>query len=103
MTIQALQNICGAYYKAIAGFYKAGRIPMPLPEFDLEQIRYEHRFAPFSDLSTPPAIGYMDFCAQKAALFQTSQEDLFSSAAKHFHQARVILELLPNLDSEVRQ
>lgn len=101
MIIQALQNICGGYYKALAGFHKSGKIPKPLPEFDLEQIRYEHRFAPFTELTTPPAIGYLDFCAQKAALLMTSQEGLFTSAAKHFHQARSILELVPSLDPEV--
>lgn len=101
MFTQALQNICGGYYKALAGFLKAGRIPQPLPEFDLEQIRYEHRFAPFAELTTPPAINYNDFCAQKNALLKLSQEELFLSAGKHFHQARTILELVPNLDSEV--
>lgn len=95
------QNICGGYYKALAGFLKAERIPQPLPEFDLEQIRYEHRFAPFAELTTPPAIGYGDFCTQKSALLMASQEDLFLAAAKHFHQARTILEHIPNLDSEV--
>lgn len=95
------QNICGGYYKAFAGFLKAGRTPQPLPEFDLEQIRYEHRFAPFAELTTPPAIGYNDFCTQKCALLMASQEDLFFAAAKHFHQARTILEHIPNLDSEV--
>ena len=101
MFMQALQNICGGYYKALAGFLKARRIPQPLPEFDLEQIRYEHRFAPFADVTTPPAIGYNDFCAQRSALLMASQEDLFLSAAKHFQQARAILEIIPNLDPEV--
>jgi N-alpha-acetyltransferase 35, NatC auxiliary subunit len=101
MFTQALQNICGGYYKALAGFTKADRIPQPLPEFDLEQIRYEHRFAPFAELTTPPAIGYSDFCLQKSSLLMASQEDLFLSAAKHFHQARSILEMVSNLDPEV--
>lgn len=101
MITQALQNICGGYYKALAGFRKADRIPQPLEEFDLEQIRYEHRFAPFAELTTPPAIGYNDFCAQKSALLMSCQEDLFLAAAKHFHQARSILEIIPNLDAEV--
>jgi N-alpha-acetyltransferase 35, NatC auxiliary subunit len=101
MSMQALQNICGGYYKALAGFLKAERIPQPLPEFDHEQIRYEHRFAPFAELATPPPISYRDFCSQKEALLMASQEDLFLSAAKHFQQARAILELIPNLDPEV--
>ncbi|CAG9806815.1 unnamed protein product [Chironomus riparius] len=101
MFTQALQNVCGGYYKALAGFHKANRIPQPLAEFDLEQIRYEHRFAPFAELSTPPAIGYNDFCSQKWALLKLTQEELFLSAAKHFHQARTILEHISNLDAEM--
>lgn len=101
MFTQALQNLCGGYYKALAGFHKSERIPQPLPEFDLEQVRYEHRFAPFADLVTPPPIGYNEFCAHKMVLMRLSQEDLFLSAAKHFHQARTILEHIPNIDPEV--
>lgn len=101
MFMQALQNICGGYFKALAGFIKADRIPQPLGEFDLEQIRYEHRFAPFAELTTPPAIGYNDFCAQKNALLMSNKEELFLAAAKHFHQARSILEIIPNIDAEV--
>jgi N-alpha-acetyltransferase 35, NatC auxiliary subunit len=102
MFTQALQNICGGFYKALAGFHKANRIPQPLAEFDHEQIRYEHRFGPFAELTTPPAIGYSDFCSQKRTLLlKQSQEELFLNAAKHFHQARSILELIPNLDPEV--
>lgn len=101
MFTQALQNVCGGYYKALAGFHKANRIPQPLSEFDHEQIRYEHRFGSFAELSTPPAIGYSDFCSQKKALLKLSQEELFFNAAKHFHQARSILECIPNLDPEV--
>lgn len=101
MLTQALQDVCGGYYKALAGFHKANRIPQPLSEFDHEHIRYEHRFAPFAELQTPPAIGYNDFCHQKATLLMQSQENLFLQAAKHFHQARTILEHAPNLDDEV--
>lgn len=101
MFTQALQNVCGGYYKALAGFHKANRIPQPITEFDHEQIRYEHRFAPFAELSTPPSIGYNEFCAQKLALLKLSEEELFLSAAKHFHQARTILEHISNHDQEV--
>lgn len=101
MFTQALQDVCGGYYKALAGFHQANRIPLPLQEFDHEHIRYEHRFGPFAELQTPPAIGYNDFCHQKRMLMMASQEELFSAAAKHFHQARTVLEHAPNLDAEV--
>lgn len=101
MFTQALQDVCGGYYKALAGFHKANRIPLPLQEFDHEHIRYEHRFGPFAELQTPPAIGYNDFCHQKRMMMAASQEELFAAAAKHFHQARTVLEHAPNLDAEV--
>lgn len=101
MFTQALQDLCGGYYKALAGFHKANRIPLPLQEFDHEHIRYEHRFGPFAELQTPPAIGYNDFCHQKQMMMSASQEELFKAAAKHFHQARTVLEHAPNLDAEV--
>ncbi|CRL07219.1 CLUMA_CG020200, isoform A [Clunio marinus] len=100
MITQALQNLCGGYYKALAAFWKAKKIPQPLPEFNLERIRYEHRFAPFAELTTPPAIGYNDFCSQRNTLLIETQENLFFTAAKHFYQTKTILEHIPNLDTE---
>lgn len=98
---QALQNMCGGFYRGLAGFLKENRIPQPLSEFDFEQVRYEHRFAPFAELTTPPPMPYQEFKKVKDLLMQTSAEDHFASAAKHFQQAKCILEQIPNPDQEV--
>lgn len=98
---QAMQNMAGGYYKGLAGFIREERIPQPLSEFDFEQVRYEHRFAPFAELTTPPPMQYGDFKRVKLFLLNSPGEELFAHAAKHFHQARCILEQIPNLDHEV--
>ena len=38
-----------------------GKIRRPRTEFDDERIRYEHRFAPLGQVSTPPLVPYMQF------------------------------------------
>ncbi|XP_058830798.1 N-alpha-acetyltransferase 35, NatC auxiliary subunit isoform X3 [Topomyia yanbarensis] len=97
---QAMQNMCGGYYKALGGFIGEERIPEPLPMFDNEKVRFEHRFAPFATLSTPPPMAYSDFKLMKSYLLKSPAEELYASAAKHFHEARVLLESYPNPDEE---
>lgn len=87
---QAMQNICGGFYKvtgslldiingylnfakflvstyewiifqALVGFRMDGRIPLPESQFDCERVRYEHRLLPFSSLLTPPPVPYKKF------------------------------------------
>lgn len=38
-----------------------GKIRRPRPEFDNERVRYEHRFAPLAQVSTPPLVPYVQF------------------------------------------
>ncbi|XP_055531475.1 N-alpha-acetyltransferase 35, NatC auxiliary subunit isoform X3 [Wyeomyia smithii] len=97
---QAMQHMCGGYYKALGGFIGEERIPEPLPMFDNEKVRFEHRFAPFATLSTPPPMAYADFKLMKSYMLKSPAEELYSSAAKHFHDARVLLESYPNPDEE---
>uniref|UniRef100_A0A182JRR2 Protein MAK10 homolog n=1 Tax=Anopheles christyi TaxID=43041 RepID=A0A182JRR2_9DIPT len=97
---EAMETLCGGYYKALVGFYKEDRIPEPLPLFDDEQVRFEHRFAPFANLSTPPPMPYGDFRQMKFIMLQSSATDLYAAAAKHFHEARTLLETFPNPDEE---
>ncbi|XP_055627653.1 N-alpha-acetyltransferase 35, NatC auxiliary subunit isoform X2 [Toxorhynchites rutilus septentrionalis] len=97
---QAMQNMCGGYYKALGGFIAEERIPEPLPMFDNEKVRFEHRFAPFATLVTPPPMAYSDFKLMKTYLLKSPPEELYASAAKHFHEARVLLESYPNPDEE---
>ncbi|XP_062550331.1 N-alpha-acetyltransferase 35, NatC auxiliary subunit isoform X2 [Armigeres subalbatus] len=97
---QAMQNMCGGYYKALGGFIGEDRIPEPLPMFDNEKVRFEHRFAPFATLSTPPPMAYSDFKLMKTYLLKSPADELYAAAAKHFHEARVLLESYPNPDEE---
>ncbi|BES95699.1 unnamed protein product [Nesidiocoris tenuis] len=102
MLNQALQNMCGGYYKAMVAFKKDRKIPLPHPEFDCEQVRYDHRFAPFINvLLTPPPVQYNEFREMTTALEQSDSRDLYNTGCKHFHQARSILETIHNPDQEV--
>ena len=40
------------------GLQVEGRLQRPHAEFDNEQVRYEHRFWPFSAVVTPPPVQY---------------------------------------------
>ena len=42
----------------IVGLKKDNKISMPNSSFDNEAIRYDHRFAPFSNMLTPPSMPY---------------------------------------------
>lgn len=96
---QALQNMCGGYYKALLGFRFEGKLLVPNPQFDCEQVRYDHRFAPFQNLLTPPPVQYAELREMTSLQsFQQSPVDssfLYIGGCKHFHQARQLLESLP--------
>lgn len=47
--------------QAMIGLREAGKVKLPLQEFDSEQVRYEHRFLPFSVVMTPPPVHYDQF------------------------------------------
>lgn len=38
-----------------------GKVRKPKFELDSEQVRYEHRFAPFNGVLTPPPVHYLQF------------------------------------------
>lgn len=38
-----------------------GKVRKPQFELDSEQVRYEHRFAPFNSVVTPPPVHYVQF------------------------------------------
>ncbi|XP_055689664.1 N-alpha-acetyltransferase 35, NatC auxiliary subunit homolog [Lutzomyia longipalpis] len=98
---QALQNVCGGFYKGLTGFVKDGRIQQPAAIFDNEKIRFDHRFAPFACLKTPPMVPYFEFRLMRSHLLKLSSAELYLAAAKHFHQGRTILESIPNPDAEM--
>ncbi len=45
-----------------------GKVRKPQFELDSEQVRYEHRFAPFNSVVTPPPVHYIQFKVQEQAL-----------------------------------
>uniref|UniRef100_A0A0A9XKI1 Protein MAK10 homolog n=1 Tax=Lygus hesperus TaxID=30085 RepID=A0A0A9XKI1_LYGHE len=100
---QALQNMCGGYYKAMVAFKKDNKLTLPHPEFDCERVRYEHRFAPFINvLLTPPPVQYNEFREMTTGLEQSESRELYMAGCKHFHQARTFLENIHNPDQEVQ-
>ena len=38
-----LQHACGGYFKAMLGLKLAGKINLPMPDFDKEEFRFCHR------------------------------------------------------------
>jgi len=78
------------------------KIQMPHYEFDDERVRYEHRFAPFASLITPPIMHYQEFIEMTTnSKEQQSSVHYYLTGADLFHQARSFLEGLPFLDTEV--
>ncbi|XP_063228469.1 N-alpha-acetyltransferase 35, NatC auxiliary subunit [Bacillus rossius redtenbacheri] len=101
---QALQNMCGGFYKAMVGFRLDGKIKLPHPEFDNEQVRYEHRFAPFASLLTPPPVQYAEFCDMTSLLRYDqapSSNNLYMAGCQNFHKARTLLESITSPDQQV--
>ncbi|KAG8455301.1 hypothetical protein GDO86_001483 [Hymenochirus boettgeri] len=101
---QAYQNMCAGMYKTMIAFDMDGKVRKPIFELDSEQVRYEHRFAPFNSVITPPPVHYLQF-KEMSDLNKYSpppqSSDLYMAASKHFQQAKMILENISNQDQEV--
>lgn len=50
---------------------------------------------------TPPLVQYSEFYENNIRLKETGVDTLYSAATKLFHQARTVLESIPNPDQEV--
>ncbi|XP_044734192.1 N-alpha-acetyltransferase 35, NatC auxiliary subunit [Chrysoperla carnea] len=103
---QALQNMCGGYYKGLFGLRYDGFMKLPCNEFSRESIRFEHRFAPFRALVTPPPVSYKEFLDSTHVLCanangEAQNKNIYRFAAEHFLQARIALENIGSLDKEV--
>ncbi|XP_064460377.1 N-alpha-acetyltransferase 35, NatC auxiliary subunit-like [Ornithodoros turicata] len=101
---QALQNLCGGYYKTITGFLLDGKLRCPRPDFDKEQVRYEHRFAPFNSILTPPPVQYAQYKEMTDPYrYQPppTPEDMYLGACKCFQHVRILLENVPELNDEL--
>ena len=53
--------MCAGFYKLMVALKKEQKILTPNPQFDNEQVRYEHRFGAFACLLTPPLMPYSQY------------------------------------------
>lgn len=83
------------------GFKLDGKLRLPHPEFDCERVRYEHRFAPFNGLMTPPPVQHSEYRDMAGVLQQSGSTSLYLAGCKHFHQARAFLDSISPSDNEV--
>ncbi|XP_070542793.1 N-alpha-acetyltransferase 35, NatC auxiliary subunit-like isoform X2 [Ptychodera flava] len=103
-TAQALQNLCNGFYKAMVGLSLDDKLKKPNPEFDNEQVRYEHRFAPFGNVLTPPPVQYQQFLDMTNLSKYNpplTPVDFYISSCKHFQQAKGIFESIMNPSEEI--
>ncbi|XP_056275473.1 N-alpha-acetyltransferase 35, NatC auxiliary subunit isoform X2 [Pseudoliparis swirei] len=103
---QAYQNMCAGMYKTMVALDMDGKVQKPQFELDSEQVRYEHRFAPFNSVVTPPPVHYIQFKEMsdlKKYNPPPGSADLYMAASKHFQQAKLILENVPCPDPEVNR
>lgn len=79
-----------------------GRLRQPWSGMSSEQIRYEHRFAPFSNVLAPPVVSYCQYKEAEEQI-ESSQtvSDQFKTAYACFSQAKLLLEEIPEADDEV--
>lgn len=49
------------FIQTMVAFDMDGKVRKPKFELDSEQVRYEHRFAPFNSVMTPPPVHYLQF------------------------------------------
>lgn len=96
-----LMNMCGGFYKAMCALTKDGRIRQPMPKFDNEEIRFNRRFAPFANLTSPPPVSYEEFKNIREHMMSPPSSEIYGLAAKHFDLARNALESVLNPEPEV--
>lgn len=91
-------------FQAIIAFSLEGKIKSPDYPFDNEQVRYEHRFQPFSCIVTPPLAQYQQY-KDMTNLYRydhlPTSEDLYAAASKCFEQAKTIFDGITSPCSEV--
>ena len=89
---QGYSAMCAGYFKLLVGLKKDKKFLIPMESFDNECVRYEHRFAPFNNLLTPPSMPYSQFVEVYAHTEKTDTNNLYLMAARDFGRARQFFE-----------
>uniref|UniRef100_A0A0L8HPX5 Protein MAK10 homolog n=2 Tax=Octopus bimaculoides TaxID=37653 RepID=A0A0L8HPX5_OCTBM len=87
------------------GFQLDGRMKKSKFEFDNEEIRYSHRFAPFVHFVTPPMVHYSRYKEMNDLSkynYERASTEMYGLACKQFHQAKTFYENIPNPNEEVQ-
>eukprot|EP00106_Octopus_bimaculoides_P003105 XP_014770547.1 PREDICTED: N-alpha-acetyltransferase 35, NatC auxiliary subunit-like [Octopus bimaculoides] len=100
------QNVyCVPFPQALMGFQLDGRMKKSKFEFDNEEIRYSHRFAPFVHFVTPPMVHYSRYKEMNDLSkynYERASTEMYGLACKQFHQAKTFYENIPNPNEEVQ-
>ena len=89
---QGYAAMCAGYFKLLVGLKKDQKILIPIESFDNECVRYEHRFAPFNNLLTPPSMPYNQFMEVYSHTANSDSSGLYLMAARDFGRARQFFE-----------
>ncbi|XP_052824393.1 N-alpha-acetyltransferase 35, NatC auxiliary subunit [Octopus bimaculoides] len=96
---------CVPFPQALMGFQLDGRMKKSKFEFDNEEIRYSHRFAPFVHFVTPPMVHYSRYKEMNDLSkynYERASTEMYGLACKQFHQAKTFYENIPNPNEEVQ-
>merc|ERR1712029_24750 len=96
---QGYAAMCAGYFKLVVGLKKGAKIAVPANKFDNESVRYEHRFAPFNNLLTPPSMPYSQYMEVYNLTAKTDSNLLYLSAARDFGRARQFFETAGSIPS----
>ena len=89
---QGYAAMCAGYFKLLVGLKKDKKILIPSESFDNESVRYEHRFAPFGNLLTPPSMPYNQFMEVYLHTARSDSNTVYLMAARDFGRARQFFE-----------
>merc|ERR1712141_455757 len=96
---QGYAAMCAGYFKLLVSLKKDRKILIPVESFDNECVRYEHRFAPFNNLLTPPSMPYSQFMEVYTHTEKSDSTNLYLMAARDFGRARQFFETAGSIPS----
>merc|ERR1712150_430363 len=96
---QGYAAMCAGYFKLLVSLKKDRKILIPVESFDNECVLYEHRFAPFNNLLTPPSMPYNQFMEGYTHTANSESNSLYLMAARDFGRARQFFETAGSIPS----